>query len=81
MGIDERKGLRNEHVQFPIKDVYVREPAQILAGLHGQDLLQGRIVDLSDRGAEREAFEVVEVDLLKDSVVVPVARTVRLNGG
>jgi len=56
--------------------VYVPEPAEILAELHGQDLLQGRVIDLSDRGSERGAFAVVVVDGLTNPVVVPVAKIV-----
>lgn len=66
--------LRNQQVRFYIKDVYVPEPGQILAELHGQDLLQGRVIDLSDRGAERSVFAVVEVEGLSKPVVVPTAR-------
>jgi len=40
--------------------------------LHGKDLLQGRVIDLSDSGNQSEAFAVVEVDGLTQPVVVPV---------
>jgi len=59
-------------VQFRIDDVYVPEPAQILMELHGKDLLQGKIIDLSDSGDQEEAFAVVEVQGLSQSVVVAV---------
>jgi hypothetical protein len=72
--------LQNKYVDFYIKDVYVPPPAQILAELHGDDLLHGRVVDLSDRGAERGAFAVVEVSGLGQPVVVPVARIVTVSG-
>jgi len=64
-------------VQFHINDIYVPEPAQILAALHGQDLLRGRIVGLSDHGAQRNAFAVIQVDGFREQVVVPVAKLVR----
>ncbi len=71
---DPRHELWNEEVRFRIQDVYVPEPTQILADLHGEDMLQGRVIDLSDRGSEREAFAVVEVHGLTYAVVVPVAK-------
>jgi hypothetical protein len=40
--------------------------------LHGKDLLQGRVIDLSDSGNQNEAFAVVEVEGLSQPVVVPV---------
>jgi hypothetical protein len=40
--------------------------------LHGKDLLQGKIIDLSDCGDQDEAFAVVEVEGLSQPVVVPM---------
>jgi hypothetical protein len=40
--------------------------------LHGKDLLQGRVIDLSDSGSQDEAFAVVEVEGLSQPVVVPM---------
>jgi hypothetical protein len=42
--------------------------------LHGRDLLQGRVIDMSDSGAQQEAFAVVEVEGLAQPVVVPMNR-------
>jgi hypothetical protein len=60
----------NPWVQFRIDDAYVPEPAQILMELHGKDVLQGKIIDVSDSGSQDEAFAVVEVDGLSQPVVV-----------
>jgi hypothetical protein len=68
------RDLRNRKVSFRIRDVYVPEPAQILVELHGQDLLCGQVVELSDRGFDKDAFAVVEVRGLRTPVVVPVAK-------
>ncbi len=38
--------------------------------LHGQDVLRGKLIDVSDSGGQGEAFAVVEVDGLSQSVVV-----------
>jgi hypothetical protein len=42
--------------------------------LHGKDLLQGKVIDVSDSGFEQEAFAVVEVEGLSQPVVVPMKR-------
>jgi len=60
----------NPWVQFRIDDVYVPEPAQILAELHGKDVLQGKLIDLSDNDSQDGAFAVVEVEGLSRPVVV-----------
>jgi hypothetical protein len=42
--------------------------------LHGDDLLQGKIIDSSDSGFQQDAFVVVEVEGLAQPVVVPMNR-------
>ena len=46
------------------------EPAQILMELHGRELLRGEIIDISDSGDREDAFAVVDVEGLSQSVVV-----------
>jgi hypothetical protein len=62
----------NPWVQFRIDDAYVPEPAQILMELHGKDLLQGKLIDVSDSGTQDDAFAVVEVEGLSQPVVVAI---------
>jgi hypothetical protein len=57
-------------VEFRVDDAYVPEPAQILMELHGKDLLQGKIIDVSDSGTQDEAFAVVDVEGLSQPIVV-----------
>jgi hypothetical protein len=44
--------------------------------LHGDDLLQGKIIDSSDSGCQQDAFVVVEVEGLAQPVVVPMNRII-----
>lgn len=66
--------LRNHLVSFRIRDVYLPDPQQVLLEMHGNDLIKGRVADLSDHGKQREAFAVVEVEGLSQPVIVPVDR-------
>jgi len=66
--------VRNRWVNFKIRDVYVPDPAQILMELHGDDVLQGKIIDSSDSGFQQNVFAVVEVEGLVQPVVVPMNR-------
>jgi len=66
--------VRDRWVNFKIRDVYVPDPGEILMKLHGDDLLQGKIIDASDSGFQQEAFAVVEVEGLAQPVVVPMNR-------
>jgi hypothetical protein len=64
--------VQNHWVSFRICDAYIPEPAQIIMELHGTDRLQGKVIDVSDGGNEKERFAVVEVEGLSQPVVVPM---------
>jgi hypothetical protein len=66
--------LRDQRVQFKIRDVYHPDPTRILFELHGDDLLTGKVVDLSDSGLEKDAFVVVEVEGIAELVIVAAVR-------
>lgn len=66
--------LKNRCVRFRILDVYIPDPAKILMDLHGGDVLQGKVIDLSDNGTDKEAFLVIEVKGIDQPVIVPAGR-------
>jgi len=66
--------LKNRWVRFKIRDVYHPDPAQVLSELHSDDLLTGKVIDLSDSGMQKDAFAVVEVEGIEAMVIVPVER-------
>jgi len=72
LGQEPSKNVRNSWVNFRICDAYVPEPLQILMELHGEDLLHGKVIDVSDSGNQDEQFAVVEVERLAQPVVVPM---------
>jgi hypothetical protein len=72
VGQELQKNVRNSWVNFRICDAYVPEPLQILMELHGEDLLHGKIIDVSDSSSQDEQFAVVEVERLAQPVVVPI---------
>ena len=59
-------------VKFRISDIYNPEPTQVLMELHGEDFLEGKVIDVSDSGGHEEQYAVVEVEGLTQPVVVPV---------
>lgn len=68
--------LRNRLVHFRIRDVYVPAPEQVLLELRGADILHGKVLDLSGCGAQKDAFAIIEVEGLRDRVIVPVDRLI-----
>jgi hypothetical protein len=68
--------LIDQQVRFKVADVHTPHPLVVLYELHGNDLLEGRVVDLSDSGELKGAFAVVEVEQVRQFLIVPVARLV-----
>jgi len=68
--------LRDQWVRFKIRDIYHPDYTKVLIDLHGNDLLSGKVVDLSDDGMHKDAFVVVEVEGIEHLVIVPVERLV-----
>jgi hypothetical protein len=64
----------NQRVRFKIRDVYHPDPMKIMTDLHGNDLLTGTIIDLTDSGMQKNAFAVIEVEGIQDLLVVPIAQ-------
>jgi hypothetical protein len=46
----------------------------VLFELHGTDVLQGRVIDLSESGPNEVSFAEIELDELQERVIVPVDR-------
>lgn len=66
--------LRDHHVQFRVSDIYLPDPISVLRELHADEVLRGRVVEMSDTGQKKDAFVVVEVDGIKRRLVVPADR-------
>jgi hypothetical protein len=66
--------VRDQRVQFKICDIYHPDPTQVLLDLHGEDLLTGKVIDLSDSDMQKEAFVVVEVEGIAELMIVPIER-------
>ena len=64
--------LRNHLVHFKISDIFMPEPTFLLWQLHGNDLLHGKVLELSDSGDQRGAFAIVEVEGMEQPLIVPV---------
>jgi hypothetical protein len=64
--------LINRRVSFKILDIYIPAPLDVFLRLHGDDLLEGTIIDFTDDGTHDGKFVVVSVKEMADPVVVPV---------
>ena len=66
--------LKDHTVNFRICDIFYPDCQQILFQLHGNDVLQGRVVDLSESGLVDGSFVEIDVEGLAGKVIVPLER-------
>jgi len=66
--------LIGRRARFRIRDVHYPEPAVVLEQLHGGDVLQGEVMDLSASGLQEAAYAVIRVDRLREPLIVAVDR-------
>lgn len=66
--------LKDHIVNFRICDIFYPDCQQVLFGLHGNDVLRGRVIDLSESGDLALSFAEIDVDELEQRVIVPIDR-------
>jgi hypothetical protein len=64
--------LRHRIVNFQLQDIFFPDPAEVVLELHGGQRIEGEVIDLSDSGAQKEAFAVIRVERMSQPVLVPV---------
>lgn len=68
--------LKNHTVNFRICDIFYPDYQQVLFGLHGNDVLRGVVIDLSEAGELASSFAEIEVNELEQRVIVPIDRII-----
>jgi len=63
-------------VQFRLADIYLPDPVTVVYELHRDDMLRGKVIEMSDVGELKSAFAVVAVDEFPYRMIVPVNRVV-----
>jgi hypothetical protein len=66
--------LRNRWVHFKVRDVYFPDVEKVLCDLYGDNVLQGKVVDLSEGSAPDGRFAVISIEGLDQQLVVPIHR-------
>ena len=66
--------LHDRIVHFKIRDVFVPSAHEVLEMLYGDQLLQGRVLDVTPGDGVERSFAIVMVDELPQSLIVPVSR-------
>ena len=66
--------LRGRSVRFHIRDVYLPQPSLVLEELHGSEVLEGLVVEVSDGGKDGSVFVVIEVNGLRQPCILAAER-------
>ena len=61
-------------MKFRVSEIYFPDPQEVLKDLYENSVLNGKVVDLSDRGKQEDAFVVVQVEGVKNLLIVPVEK-------
>jgi hypothetical protein len=72
--MEDLANLKNRLVHFKLRDIFVPPPQEVLEELHSEDILQGRVVGFTERGSAEGTYAVVEVDGLRNAVVIPIGQ-------
>ena len=68
--------LRDHYVQFRLGDIYLPDPLTVIYELHSNELLRGKVIEMSDSGERENAYVIVVVEDIPHRMIVPVDRVV-----
>ncbi|HEY7531176.1 MAG TPA: hypothetical protein VH681_00175 [Nitrospiraceae bacterium] len=68
--------LLNRFVRFKVSDVAIPSPQEVVNELYGGDIVQGKVVDLTESGSQERAFIVVKVEGMKEFLILPAEKVI-----
>lgn len=76
MAAEEFHFLMNRFVRFKVSDVTIPGPQAVVTELYGGDIVQGKVVDITESGTQEQAFIVVKVEAMKDFLILPAKKVI-----
>jgi hypothetical protein len=68
--------LLNRFVRFKVSDVAIPGPQEVVNELYGHDIVQGKVIDITESGPSEQAFIIVQVEGMKPLVIVPAEKVI-----
>jgi hypothetical protein len=76
MGTNQFTFLLNRFVRFKLSDVTIPGPQEVINELYGHDIVQGKVLDITESGWPEQAFIIVQVEGMKPLVIVPAEKVI-----
>ena len=73
---EEFRFLMNRFVRFKVSDVTIPAPQAVVTELYGGDIVQGKVVDITEIGTQEQAFIVVKVEAMKEFLILPAEKVI-----
>jgi hypothetical protein len=68
--------LMNRFVRFKVSDVTIPAPQEVVTELYGEDIVLGKVVDITESGTQAQTFIVVKVEAMKDVLILPAEKVI-----
>lgn len=68
--------LMNRLVRFKVSDVTIPAPQTVVTEIYGRDIMQGKVVDITESGTDEQTFIVVKVEAMKDVLILPAGKVI-----
>jgi hypothetical protein len=72
--------LLNRFVRFKVSDVTIPGPQEVVNELYGGDIVQGKVVDITESGAKEQAFIIVKVEGMNALLILPAEKVIGIAG-
>jgi len=72
--------LMNRFVRFKVSDVTIPAPQEVVTELYGEDIVLGKVVDITESGTQAQTFIVVKVESMKDFLILPAEKVIGMLG-
>ena len=68
--------LLNRFVRFKVSDVTIPGPQEVVNELYGGDIVQGKVVDITESRAQEQTFIIVKVEGMNALLILPAEKVI-----
>lgn len=76
MATEQFTFLLNRFVRFKVSDVTIPSPQEVVNELYGRDIVQGKVVDITEGRVQEQAFIIVKVEGMNALLILPAEKVI-----